>query len=120
MRLLEEDGLLSREDATCKLFALVDDDRKEMHGSPQIDWKKRLLPPEDVLADIEAHPERHRHTFDELYNCAHVANKDEPMGVIDLLVVEAHADIVRPGCDVTEGQCACGGTHPSATQPAAG
>lgn len=113
MRLLEEAGLLRNEDATCKLFALIDDDRKRMHTFPQVDLEKKLLPASDVLGDIKANPERHRHTYNELYNCAYIAGNDGS-GVIDLRIIEAHAQYVNvghPGCDVTEGPCACGGIH---------
>lgn len=123
MGLLKEQGLLKDEDATCKLFALIDDDRKQMYGEltfPTLDPNKKLLPPEEVLADIQAHPEAHKHTFDDLYRCSVVASNNPHGYVLDVRVLEAHHDIVRPGCDVTEGSCACGAIHLPATQPAAG
>ena len=66
---------------------------------------------EQVIADISAHPERHRHDFDSLQRCCTVD------GALDLSIMEAHsaaAPLGRNGgraCDVTAGPCSCGAWH---------
>lgn len=63
-----------------------------------------------VLADIHAHPEHHRHSYDDLVRCCFVN------GAIDLSLVEAHSGTVGRTnggvrCDVELGPCACGAWH---------
>ncbi|KKR09967.1 MAG: hypothetical protein UT37_C0007G0018 [Parcubacteria group bacterium GW2011_GWA2_39_18] len=66
---------------------------------------------EEILKDIEEHPENHIHDFYGLSNCCLVE------GVIDVSLIEAHSKFVNLGtngsqrCDVTEGPCACNGWH---------
>lgn len=63
------------------------------------------------LLDIQAHPENHRHTIDELVACCTIK------GVHDIGLMEAHGEFASVGvngginCDVTSGPCACGATH---------
>lgn len=62
------------------------------------------------IQDIRQHPERHRHTFDELIVCA-----KGPAGFgIDAIVVDGHEGTVgmpTSKCDIISGLCACGATH---------
>lgn len=66
---------------------------------------------EKILKDIIDHPERHRHTFNELTACCMID------GAVDLSLIEAHSQHVDLGtnggvrCDTTEGPCACGAWH---------
>ncbi|MDO8494925.1 MAG: hypothetical protein Q7S32_00155 [bacterium] len=66
---------------------------------------------EDVLKDIEEHPERHRHDFNELTACCIIE------GAFVMYLMEAHskgAPLGRNGgvaCDVVSGPCACGAWH---------
>jgi len=80
----------------------------------------------EVLADIKAHPERHRHDFEALQRCcfvdgafdcgimeAHEGLPGEP-NVVDAIggIAEGKPFSVRgPRCDVTSGPCACGAWH---------
>ena len=70
-----------------------------------------LMTHEEVLEDIKTHPERHRHTFKELYECCVIG------GILRADLMEAHefyAPVGRNGgrnCDVIEGACSCGGWH---------
>lgn len=67
---------------------------------------------DEKLADIKAHPERHRHSFESLQRCCTTAE-----GAIDLSLMEAHethAPLGRNGgraCDVSSGPCSCGAWH---------
>jgi hypothetical protein len=71
--------------------------------------KKRTA--EEVVEDIKAHPERHRHDFEGLQACCFIN------GALDCLVMDAHSQYVDMGtnggvrCDVTSGPCACGAWH---------
>ena len=59
---------------------------------------------EERLKDIKEHPEKHKHSFEELYACAVVD------GVLVLQIIDAHqADGSK--CDVHSGPCSCGGWH---------
>jgi hypothetical protein len=63
------------------------------------------------LEDIKNHPEKHRHTLEELHECS--MNR----GALDMLVWSAHEDMAPVGtnagvrCDVVSGPCSCGATH---------
>lgn len=66
---------------------------------------------EAKLKEIKTHPERHRHTFEELQRCCF---QD---GALDMQLMgahEMHAAVGTNGgrsCDVTSGPCACGAWH---------
>lgn len=66
---------------------------------------------EKKLLDIKSHPEKHKHSFENLQICC--INK----GAIDMRVMDAHAEYVDLGtnggisCDTTSGPCACGAWH---------
>lgn len=60
---------------------------------------------EDVLKDLRADPERHRHNFEELRRCC------LSEGALDLGLMDAHIGTVAERCDVTQGPCACGEVH---------
>ena len=66
---------------------------------------------EEVLKDIQEHPENHIHNFDELTACCLVDR------ALNLSLMEAHSKFVDlranpvTKCDVTEGPCACGAWH---------
>ena len=66
---------------------------------------------ESVLADIQAHPENHKHDFEGLQQCC-LINR-----AVDLSIMEAHSKYINLGanggtrCDVTSGPCACGAWH---------
>ena len=80
-------------------------------------WKKiKLSPsPSEVqkarFEDIQQHPEKHKHTFDELQECCMLDD------AIDSFLMDAHSRFVNLGtnggvrCDVTSGPCACGAWH---------
>lgn len=61
--------------------------------------------------EILRHPERHRHTFEELVACC---TED---GVLNIALMQAHEKYVQLGtnggvrCDVVAGPCSCGGWH---------
>lgn len=61
--------------------------------------------------DIKQHPERHRHTMDDLVGCCMVD------GVLSLMLMDIHHQYANVGvnggrkCDVIEGPCACGAWH---------
>lgn len=64
------------------------------------------------LNDIRAHPEKHRHTFDELMACCTV------MDCVDGRLMDAHGGLAGTvsacrgkRCDVLDGPCACGAWH---------
>jgi len=65
----------------------------------------------EKIADIQAHPEKHKHDFDDLTACCMVN------GCLDTSVMDAHQAYVDMGsnggvkCDVTSGPCACGAWH---------
>lgn len=66
---------------------------------------------EERLEDIRMHPEKHRHTFDELMACSTVGNT-----LVSRLMVthQIHARLGTNGgirCDVVKGACACGAWH---------
>jgi D-alanyl-D-alanine dipeptidase len=116
LRLLTEQGLLKPEDATCKMFALIDDDRLALPvpsggGGGGEPLKTRT----HVLADLEANPKAHEHTFEELRTCCIVSVGTG--AALDLTLLDAHAKFVDLGtnngerCDVIAGPCACGETH---------
>jgi hypothetical protein len=60
-----------------------------------------------ILKDLKAHPERHRHTFDELRACCFYD------GALDLDLMQRHEGLSGrgPKCDVTYGECSCGAFH---------
>lgn len=66
---------------------------------------------EKILKDIINHPERHRHTHNELVTCCMIDD------VIDLSLIDTHSQYVDLGtnggvrCDTTEGPCACDAWH---------
>lgn len=67
---------------------------------------------DERLADLQAHPERHKHKdLNELTACCLID------GAVDLSLLDAHARYapVRVAganrCDVREGPCSCGGWH---------
>lgn len=65
---------------------------------------------EDVLKDIQEHPERHRHSFIELDACCTIDK------VVDMALFEAHTAAVGQtnggvACDTVSGPCACGAWH---------
>ncbi len=68
-------------------------------------WQKKKL------SNIRNHPENHVHSFEDLQTCC--IND----GVIDMRVMDAHAEYVDLGtnggvrCDTTSGPCACGAWH---------
>lgn len=58
------------------------------------------------LADLRDHPEKHRHTFDELQACCWDGE------ALDLDLMQRHEGLgAGPRCDVVEGQCSCGSMH---------
>jgi hypothetical protein len=65
----------------------------------------------EKIRDIQEHPERHRHTFEQLHACATID------GVLEMEIIEAHqqyASVGRNGgrnCDTTNGPCNCGAWH---------
>jgi hexokinase len=66
---------------------------------------------QEKLQEIKEHPERHRHTFEELTSCCMHGD------ALDLQLMEAHAKYAPLGtnggrrCDVSRGPCACGAWH---------
>lgn len=64
---------------------------------------------DEKLADIKAHPEKHKHTFEELTQCC------MSDGALDTAIMEAHAGLCGSNggvpCDTREGPCACGAWH---------
>lgn len=66
----------------------------------------------NLIAEIQARPELHQHTYWELIACC---ERVVP-GVMDLNVMEAHRAVhaqrnSRGKCDVYDGPCACGAWH---------
>lgn len=63
------------------------------------------------LVDVKEHPEKHRHTFDELMTCCNIE------GCIDTMLLDAHEKCAFIGmngdvpCDVIKGPCSCGAWH---------
>lgn len=63
------------------------------------------------LADIQAHPTNHHHSFEGLHRCCIID------GVLDSRVMEAHETYASLGsnggrpCDVRSGPCSCGAWH---------
>jgi len=60
------------------------------------------------LKDILDHPEKHKHTYDELVECC------MPENILDFKLIDAHPAVGYNGgskCDVTEGPCSCGAWH---------
>jgi hypothetical protein len=66
---------------------------------------------EEKLKDVQDHPERHRHDFDDLHRCCIVD------GVIELRLLDAHERYASLGtnggrrCDTISGPCSCGAWH---------
>lgn len=62
----------------------------------------------EIIADLKANPERHRHTFDQLRVCCFDG------GALDVDLMQRHEGLGLNGarCDVVAGWCACGTTHP--------
>lgn len=65
---------------------------------------------EELFADIADHPEKHRHSFEDLYRCSTVN------GSLDCGVLIAHKSVgigehAGVKCDVIEGPCSCGASH---------
>jgi hypothetical protein len=64
-----------------------------------------------VLKDIEDHPEKHKHTFQELIDCCTINGK------VWHTLMTAHAEYCNIGekngrkCDVISGCCSCGAIH---------
>jgi len=60
----------------------------------------------EILVDIKANPERHRHTFDQLKACCFYD------GALDIDLMQKHEGL-GPGarCDVLYGGCSCGTFH---------
>ena len=61
------------------------------------------------LKEIQDHPERHQHTFEDLQRCCF----DD--GALDMQLMEAHAQGMGTNggrrCDVSNGPCSCGAWH---------
>lgn len=61
------------------------------------------------LRDIREHPEKHRHSFEELQRCCMIDD------VLDLRLMEEHEGVYGSNggrrCDVSSGPCACGAWH---------
>ena len=63
---------------------------------------------EEKLKDILDHPEKHKHTWEELVDCCLVGTN------IDFKLMNAHLAVGYNGgakCDVIEGPCSCGAWH---------
>lgn len=66
---------------------------------------------EQVLKDLQDHPEKHLHNFNELYQCSTID------GALDPQLLDAHGKYINLGtnggrqCDTVEGPCACGAWH---------
>jgi hypothetical protein len=66
---------------------------------------------EEKLMEVKEHPERHRHTFEELTRCCMHGD------ALDLQLMDAHEKHASLGtnggrrCDVSRGPCACGSWH---------
>ncbi len=66
---------------------------------------------DEKLKDIKEHPDRHRHTFEDLQRCCFHG------GALDMRLMEVHEIHASTGtnggrsCDVTSGPCACGAWH---------
>ncbi len=65
----------------------------------------------EIVEDIKAHPDQHKHTNYELFQCCFID------GALDLSVMDAHSQFVDLGsnggikCDVVSGPCSCGAWH---------
>jgi len=59
-----------------------------------------------ILDDIKANPEKHKHDFDGLLACCFVD------GALDVTLIDAHERRTASGRhDVVQGPCSCGGWH---------
>lgn len=72
---------------------------------------------DQVIRDIEEHPELHVHDFSDLMKCSAVFSEELSEFVLDASVFDAHSRHGNLGmnggirCDVTSGPCACGAYH---------
>lgn len=73
-------------------------------------WPMRTR--ESILADIKAHPEKHKHVdMNALDRCCFVG------GALHISLIDAHGHYAPQGrnggqsCDVQRGPCSCGAWH---------
>jgi hypothetical protein len=72
---------------------------------------------EEALAELQAHPEVHRHSYQELLACCTLSDASGHGVLVDRRLMDAHTRFVDLGtnggirCDVLSGPCNCGATH---------
>ncbi len=63
---------------------------------------------DEILKEIEEHPERHKHSYEALQRCCFIN------GALDIALIQAHEGLTGwngSACDVNSGPCSCGAWH---------